>query len=472
MPETTQVAIDACSIDLPYQTGIGVYSRGLAAAYRAAGLSVAGLFGRPVSISKDLLLTEIKFHRRRVKTWSRKDRIRLLFEAFIGRHAECSEIIKSGFIQDEPIKDVMQHFDIILNSTNVFAKAANYFKRTGRFLPVRLPENIRLMHWTMPLPLRAVGIPNIYTILDVIPIVLPYATLGDPRQEMRLFRRLLEHADQVVTISEYSRHDIGRVFDYDVDRICNTYLSRKIDPEIAAESDRDIETHLERSERLSFRKYFVYVGSIEPRKNVDRLLDAYLKADTELPLVICSNTGWLNAETRARLDAAAETFDLLRKSDRSQNLSWRDGKRIVRVKNTAEAHIARLIRGARALVFPSIYEGFGLPILEAMQLGTPVITSRATSTAEVAGDAGLLVDPFSVTDIARALDRIDRDDTLFEQCVKAGRERAEIFSEEAFNKRMGALIYTLSVSKPEFKRIGGEEKSSQLQQGWAPRSLS
>jgi hypothetical protein len=255
MPETTQVAIDAYSIDLPHQTGIGVYSRGLAAAYRAAGLSVAGLFGRPVSVSKDLLLTEINFHRKNEKTWSRKDRNRLLVDAFMGRHAECAEIVKTGIIPDEPIKDVMQHFDIILNSTNVFAKAIRYFKLTRRFLPVRLPENIELMHWTMPLPLRAVGIPNIYTILDVIPIVLPYATLGNARQEMRLFGRILEHADQVVTISEYSRYDIGRVFDYDVDRICNTYLARKIDPEIAAESDRDIETHLERSERLAFRKY-------------------------------------------------------------------------------------------------------------------------------------------------------------------------------------------------------------------------
>ncbi len=364
MPKTTQVAIDAFSIDLPYQTGIGVYSRGLAAAYRAAGLSVAGLFGRPVSTSKDMLLTEVNFHRQNKNTWSRKDRIRLLVEAFTGRHAECSEIVKSGIIRDEPIKDVMQHFDIILNSPNVFAKAVRYFKLTGRFLPVRLPENIQLMHWTMPLPLQAAGIPNIYTILDVIPIVLPYATLGNARQEMRLFRRILEHADQVVTISEYSRYDIGRVFDYDVDRICNTYLSRKIDPEIAAESDRDIETYLERSERLAFHQYFVYVGSIEPRKNVDRLLDAYLKADTELPLVICSNTGWLNDKTLARLDDDARTFDLLRESDRRQNLSCRNGKRIVLVKNTSDAHVARLIRGARALVLPSIYEGFGLPILE------------------------------------------------------------------------------------------------------------
>jgi len=444
MSTTTRVAIDAFAVDLPYQTGLGAYNRSLAKAYRAAGLSVAGLFGRPVSVTSDVLLTEMRFHRKSFNTRSTADRVRLLIAAVAGR-AKASEITSSGNIQKEPLKKVMQHFDSVLNAPNVFLKAARHFRLTGRFLSVKLPKNIQLMHWTMPLPLRADGIPNIYTIPDVIPFVLPYATLGNPSLEMKLLRRILRHADQVVTISERSRNDIGRIFEYDVDRICNTYLSIEVDPDILAESDRNITIHLEQSEGLAFQKYLAYVGSIEPRKNIDRLLDSYLKAETTLPLVICSNTGWLNDETLARLDDAARTFDLLRGSPRNQNLAWWEGKRIVRVKNASDTHIARLIRGARALVFPSIYEGFGLPVLEAMQLGTPVITSRASSTAEIAADACLLVDPFSVTAMANALDCICRDDALCSQLSEAGRRRAKFFSEDAFNKRISALIRTLAV---------------------------
>jgi glycosyltransferase involved in cell wall biosynthesis len=441
-PATATIAIDAFGIDLRYQSGIGVYGRSLANAYRAAGFSVAGLFGRSSSRCSDPLLTEISFHRAGSATLSPRDRVRLQLQRLTGNaligSTRCTEIANSGVILPEPVKDRLQYFDRILNASQLFTKAASYFERTGRFFSVRLPKDIALMHWTMPLPIRAEGIPNIYTILDVIPFVLPYATMGKPRSEMRLFRRILAQADQVVTISEYSRRDISRVFGYDAERICNAYLSSNIDPDVIAESDAELATYLDRAERLTFRKYFVYAGSIEPRKNVDRLLDAYLKADTALPLVICSSTGWLNTQTLARLDHAAKTLDLLHESDPTRTIS-EQGKRIIRVSQGSDAHVARLIRGARALVYPSIYEGFGLPVLEAMELGTPVITAQASSTAEIAADAALLVDPLSVRDIAAAIDRIDRDEALCARLAQAGSRRAVAFSAQAFSARIGAM---------------------------------
>jgi glycosyltransferase involved in cell wall biosynthesis len=441
-PAPATVAIDAFAIDLRYQSGIGVYGRGLAKAYRAAGFPVAGLFGRSSSHFSDPLLTEIGFHRAGSAPMSLRDRLRLQLQrltgnALIGR-ARCTEVAKSGIILHEPVNDRLQYFDRILNASRLFTKAASYFERTGRFFSVRLPPDIALMHWTMPLPIRAEGVPNIYTILDVIPFVLPYATLGEPRREMQLFRHILARADQVVTISEHSRRDISRIFGYDAELICNAYLSSNTDPDIVAESDAEVAIYLHRAERLTFRKYFIYAGSIDPRKNIDRLLDAYLKADTGLPLVICSSTGWLNTQTLARLDHAANTLDLARGSDPGRVISG-EGKRIIRVSQGSDAHIARLIRGARALVYPSIYEGFGLPVLEAMELGTPVITARASSTAEIAADAGLLVDPLSVRDIATAIDRIDRDEALFARLAQAGSRRAAAFSAQAFSARIGAM---------------------------------
>ena len=441
-PAQATVAIDAFSIDLPYQSGIGVYGRGLANAYRAAGFSVAGLFGRSSSRFSDPLLTEIGFHRAGSATMSARDRLRLQLRRLTGNaligSARCTEVARSGIILYEPVNNRLQYFDRILNASQLFTKAASYFQRTGRFFSVRLPQDVALMHWTMPLPIRAEGIPNIYTILDVIPFVLPYATLGKPHREMQLFKHILAQADQVVTISEHSRRDISRVFHYDAERICNAYLSSNIDPDIVAETDAEVRSYLDRAERLKFRKYFIYTGSIEPRKNVDRLLDAYLKADTALPLVICSSTGWLNTQTLARLDYAAKTLDLLRGSDPGGVISA-EGKRIIRVSQGSDAHVARLIRGARALVYPSIYEGFGLPVLEAMELGTPVITARASSTSEIAADAALLVDPLSVRDIAAAIDRIDRDEALCARLAQAGSRRALDFSAPGFSARIRAM---------------------------------
>jgi glycosyltransferase involved in cell wall biosynthesis len=101
--------------------------------------------------------------------------------------------------------------------------------------------------------------------------------------------------------------------------------------------------------------------------------------------------------------------------------------------------LVNLIRGAKAVVFPSLYEGFGLPILESMQLGTPVITSTEGATPEVAGDAALLVDPYDPRAIAGAILEIDGNAELRERLSKAGREQARRFSPEAYRARLSAV---------------------------------
>jgi len=100
-------------------------------------------------------------------------------------------------------------------------------------------------------------------------------------------------------------------------------------------------------------------------------------------------------------------------------------RRIVRYDYVPFAHLITLIRGARALLFPSLYEGFGLPVLEAMTLGTPVMTSNTTSLAEVAGDAAVLVDPLDVRAMTKAVQRIDADTDLRADLARRGAERAK-----------------------------------------------
>ena len=101
--------------------------------------------------------------------------------------------------------------------------------------------------------------------------------------------------------------------------------------------------------------------------------------------------------------------------------------------------LVSLIRGAKALVFPSLYEGFGLPVLEAMSLGTPVITSNTASIPEVAGDAAMLVDPYDPRAIADAMKAISADSTLRDTLSGRGRVQAELFSADRYRDRLEAL---------------------------------
>lgn len=103
-----------------------------------------------------------------------------------------------------------------------------------------------------------------------------------------------------------------------------------------------------------------------------------------------------------------------------------------------------LIRGARAVVFPSLYEGFGLPVLGSMVLGTPVVTSRESSIPEVAGDAALLVDPYSTDEIAAAIRTIVNDADLRAELSRRGRAQAMNFSVDRYRERVGALYRALA----------------------------
>lgn len=467
-----RVCIDAYSLDLPYQTGIGVYTCGLASAYRAAGAKVDGLFRRTIPHFSDEALTEITFHRQgaTLNDLSFRERARLFAAGVTGTIA-ATRIQKSNTINYRPIDDTFGRLDGILNIQVPLHEARRFFARTGRFMKIRLPKDVKLMHWTMPVPIRAEGVPNIYTILDVIPFVLPYATVGSVPTEMKMFRKILKTADQIVTISEFSREEISRIFGVDKKPILNTYVASNINADIIGILEHEIEKYIATTAQLQYRNYLLFVGSIEPRKNIDRLIDAYLWSKTELPLVICSSSGWMNKATIARLDDLALALDKSNGSGKEADTAGGKGKRIIRIDKAKNAHVARLMRGARAVLFPSIYEGFGLPVLEAMQLGTPVITSNATSTAEVAGDASILVDPFSVADIAQAINNVCFDDALWSRLAKAGVRRAETFSASAFAERVRVVLDAhresatsiISITKPCGRESDGKRETSKDQ---------
>jgi glycosyltransferase involved in cell wall biosynthesis len=153
----------------------------------------------------------------------------------------------------------------------------------------------------------------------------------------------------------------------------------------------------------------------------------------DIPLVITGAVGWGNKTEAKRLQEL-----------RTEGAGGLNGsRRIYHFEYVSLPMLVTLIRGARAVVFPSLYEGFGLPVLEAMLLGTPVVTSRASSLPEIAGDAALYVNPYDVDDIARAIKTITADADLRSELSRRGRAQAELFSVERYRDRVAAMYQRL-----------------------------
>ncbi|MCK7597346.1 glycosyltransferase family 4 protein [Microbulbifer sp. CAU 1566] len=186
---------------------------------------------------------------------------------------------------------------------------------------------------------------------------------------------------------------------------------------------------LDSSEGSGAGEYFLFVGTLEPRKNLGRLLSAYTKyvlASTgALPLKICGGKGWGLPE----LERLIQKNNL---SDHVEILGYVD-----------DAALPALYQNARAILMPSLYEGFGLPIVEAFSQGTPVITSNRGAMEEVAGDAGLLVDPESIESIASALVTLTDDLELVAQLQLRAHTRVNQFSWDVAAEQTFSLMESL-----------------------------
>ncbi|MBO9380123.1 glycosyltransferase [Sphingomonas histidinilytica] len=293
-----------------------------------------------------------------------------------------------------------------LAGRDVFRLAQVHFDRHGTLLRLRAPGAPGLVHWTYPLPIRIEGWINVYTVHDAIPIFHPSLSQIDAGRHRRLLDALARSADHLLTVSEAARRDIVAAIGCPPEAIsaCPPGL------DIAAAPDP-------LPDGLVPGGFLLAVGSVEPRKNLLRLAEAHARSGLALPLVIAGPDGWQSGTIAPRLTAFPG---------------------IIRLPYVDRATLVALIAGARALLFPTITEGFGLPIVEAMQLGTPVLTSRGGATEEVAGGAALLADPLSVDEIAADIARLGDEATLA-RLRAAGLARGRAFTAAAFAERIDAV---------------------------------
>jgi len=250
------------------------------------------------------------------------------------------------------------------------------------------------------------GIRTVVTVHDIVNRLYP-GTMALPNLlvERSLMKLSLKRSDAIIADSRSTAADIKNKLGISVNKIDTIHLGTPVFP-------REPKRGLEQRNSIP-SKYFLFVGTLDPRKNFERIFKAFelLRPLSQgLHLVIVGGEGWKNKN--------------FLKMIRTHSLK-------THIHMTGYLPRDRLVsyyENAICLMFPSLYEGFGLPILEGMSCGTPVITSNVSSMQEVAGDAALLVDPYDIGAIAEAMNKLLRDEQLRERLISMGFQRAKEFS--------------------------------------------
>jgi glycosyltransferase involved in cell wall biosynthesis len=421
------VVIDGFNLSLDKGTGVATYGRNLSSNLRDLGCEVGVLYGGAFSAGRSPLLREILFFDSQnapVNLWQLARRT--VRSSLAPRWNTAFEVPMSGAVVSRALASGLPHYDTIWNARDLYFKAATQFNFFGAINRVSMSRKPDVCHWTYPLPLKLPGVPNVYTLHDLVPLRLPFTTLDKKERYFRLLEWICRTAAHIITVSEHSRRDIIELLGVDPARVTNTYQAVTIPDEHRLKPEEEVQRDVEGIFGLPYREYFLFFGSLEPKKNIGRIIEGYLGSGVETPLVMVGARAW----------KSKYELKLLQSDEGRSQLSPQAAARIVRLEYAPFPLLVSLIRGARAVLFPSLYEGFGLPILEAMLLGTPVLSSNTSSVPEVAGDAALLVSPYDTRAIADGVRALDTDDELRADLSERGKRRAALFSEAAYRERL------------------------------------
>ena len=311
---------------------------------------------------------------------------------------------------------------------DVFRTAQVHFDIWGQSVRLDgagLPD---VMHWTYPLPLRMVGRPNLYTVHDLIPLSHPELTGIDAGRASRMLRHIAATATHLVTVSEATRQELIHHLSVPPEQVTNTWQAVDV-----SSADPAPPPGLVRG------AYWLHVGVVERRKNLRRLIAAWRASGTPHPLVVAGPDGWNASEQLTETATLAVAPDGVIGAGRPviSRLPW-----------VPRTQLLALIRDAKGLLMPSLAEGFGLPVAEAMALGTPVLTSRSGALAEVAGGAAVLVDPCDEASIAAGIRALDDDGDLCGRLAAAGLVQARRFTLHSYAERLQALYRALPAAGP------------------------
>ncbi len=301
-------------------------------------------------------------------------------------------------------------------------------------LPVRLSNLfLRMPKLFLPIVERRFAAPDIFhgtnhtvfpfkhslralTIHDLTFVKYPEYTNTTVRAYAEQVKHCLKWTDLVLTVSQSSKQDIIRYFEFDADRIHVTPLASRYEVNyLSSHLSNQQKVHLEKSSGYDFTQpYILFVSTIEPRKNITGLIDAfdYLKQKHHLDhqLVLIGQKGW----------RYEPIFDRIARSPYHTQIHH--------LSYLSDELVALFYAQAGVFVYPSHYEGFGLPVLEAMTLGAPVVTTHTASLPEVAGDAAILVPPQDGMALAEGIWAVLSDGALRDRLIQTGYQQAQSFS--------------------------------------------
>lgn len=304
------------------------------------------------------------------------------------------------------------------------------WQQTG--LPYYLWRNEVDVHWGAGFVLPIFGrCPAVVTIHDMTFELFP--SVHEPIKRLYfpfMIRRSIDRSNRVLAISDSTANDLARLIPASTTKTTVTHLAARLHcvsqeklPSGEVFANADVGSGSAGCSKVgntsggcdalvcsqADRPYALFIGSLEPRKNLERLLQAWkfvtLDMEHRYRLIVVGIKGWMVDHL---LENADETVDF--------------------VGHVSDHELQKYLKGATCFVYPSLYEGFGLPVIEAMAAGVPVLTSNVGATLEIAGTAALLVDPLSVDSIKHGLCRLLQDPELRQRLSEAGMNRAQDFS--------------------------------------------
>jgi glycosyltransferase involved in cell wall biosynthesis len=416
-PDAARILLDGSLLLQTEQTGIGAYPRAVADVLQAAGARVDLLLSgraRPLKNAPGITMATQVFSR----TPQRAARLRtlgMLWRTGLGyrRHLVGYPVPIEGMAVDTLEPRLPKH-DALFNANEVRDHAHLVFARRGLFTEISIGQRFSAAHWTGPVTIAVRGIPNIYTVHDVIPLRFPHFCLDADGRAARLHAMIAQRADHIITTSERSREDLVSILGLPDERISVVY-QHSVPPSMLPQED---------AERLVSDvygaepgQYAFFCGAMEPKKNLSRLIEAFTLANTGQQLLLAGPQGWLNDDTR---DMVARL--------RTTTVPGTDKPLVQHLGYLPRRHVTALIQCCSFFAFPSVYEGFGLPVLEAMQVGVPVLTSTGGSLPEVAGDAAVLVNPLDTPGMMREIRDLALDWGKRAELAAMGKRQAEKFS--------------------------------------------
>lgn len=339
-----------------------------------------------------------------------------------------------GILREILKQDWKNHYDLFLwrlfpkKLADVFGRERNFSYCYQRFFPYKV--FYKLHKWGIDVPLEFFfGRHDLYFFPNFViyphragkSVVVVYDLSFEKvpqfvdRQNVEFLKKFVpasvRECDHVVVISEATKRDVIETYGVSSEKI--TVIYPGVDP--AQFNPRSATEVGEAKRKYGIKKpYLLYLGTLEPRKNIPAILEAYadLKRRREFNLVLAGKTGWLSEEIFATV--------------RELGI----GEDVVFTGYVADEDRPKLLSGAEVFVYPSFFEGFGMPVVEAQACGTPVVTSNTTSLPEVVGEAGIMVSPDDVAVLSSALEKVLFDPALQKDLVKRGLNHARQFSWE------------------------------------------